>query len=222
MNNEELLARTPLEMLEAIKRHGELGNVSTGGWHGSKPAGNPMSKDVWQFPRHMLTEIDVVIAATPAASPVAGPEAVAWRDMKPTGCSCGTLSQARACYERCDDILRKPVAWAVFANDGKTKIWWKDWDIARAWALANGYLVTPLYAHPVEEDAAPQAAMPCREEIARVIKQQIRHYANLSDDHAGGIASSAADAILSLLSPVSEQEGAGPDRGGVHPSLEGQ
>lgn len=51
-----------VDILERIKRHGELANVGTGGFLGNKPAGNPMSKDVWQFPRHMLTDIDEALA----------------------------------------------------------------------------------------------------------------------------------------------------------------
>lgn len=53
-----------LEMLLAIKRHGELGCVQV---HSEFPAGptggkKPASKDVWQFPRHMLVELDAAIA----------------------------------------------------------------------------------------------------------------------------------------------------------------
>lgn len=47
-----------VSLLRRILKHGELGNIGTGGWAGNKPAGNPMSKDVWQFPRHMLTDIE--------------------------------------------------------------------------------------------------------------------------------------------------------------------
>jgi len=52
---------TPIEMLQAIIRHGELANIDQGGPHwgsGKKPP----SMEAWAFPRHMLTDIDAVIA----------------------------------------------------------------------------------------------------------------------------------------------------------------
>lgn len=49
-----------LEALRNIKRFGELGCVDVGARFtgGKKPA----TKDVWQFPRHMLVEIEEAIA----------------------------------------------------------------------------------------------------------------------------------------------------------------
>lgn len=66
--NMKLIAAAPelLDMLKAIKQHGELacvdahlGSYFTGG---KKPA----TKDVFQFPRHMLTELDAAIAKATA------------------------------------------------------------------------------------------------------------------------------------------------------------
>ncbi len=54
-------------ILEAIKRHGELGNVQVGSLWGSSGE-KPPSKDVWQFPRHMLAEIDEALAIRAALS----------------------------------------------------------------------------------------------------------------------------------------------------------
>lgn len=58
--NATMAAAAPelLDVLLAVIRYGELGNADAGG----KPSGNPMSKDVWQFPRHMLTELKSAIA----------------------------------------------------------------------------------------------------------------------------------------------------------------
>jgi predicted RNase H-like nuclease (RuvC/YqgF family) len=49
--------------LDAVKRFGELACVDAGSprYTGGK---KPMSKDVWQFPRHLLTDIDCALAAT--------------------------------------------------------------------------------------------------------------------------------------------------------------
>lgn len=56
-----------LTALKAIKQFGELSNVSVGdGYTGGK---KPASKDVWQFPRHMLVEIDAAIAKAEGNSP---------------------------------------------------------------------------------------------------------------------------------------------------------
>lgn len=66
--NARLIAAAPelLEALLAIKRFGELANVSVdaGGFTGGK---KPASKDVWQFPRHMLVDLDAAIAKATTA-----------------------------------------------------------------------------------------------------------------------------------------------------------
>ncbi len=58
-----------VSMLKRIMKYGELGCVDVGGYHpsgGKKPA----SKDVWQFPRHMLTDIEAALAtAEPSEHP---------------------------------------------------------------------------------------------------------------------------------------------------------
>lgn len=62
--NARLMAAAPelLDMLNSIKRHGELACVDahTGRYFtgGKKPA----TKDVFQFPRHLLTGVDAAIA----------------------------------------------------------------------------------------------------------------------------------------------------------------
>lgn len=48
--------------LEAILRHGELANVPTGSPFASYGGKKPPSKDVFVFPRHMLTGIEAVLA----------------------------------------------------------------------------------------------------------------------------------------------------------------
>lgn len=48
--------------LEAILRHGELANVPTGSPFASYGGKKPPSKDVFAFPRHMLTGIEEVLA----------------------------------------------------------------------------------------------------------------------------------------------------------------
>jgi len=53
------------EVLEAIKRFGELANVSTEQGHVAPSGKKPGSKDVWQFPRHMLVEIDAALESRP-------------------------------------------------------------------------------------------------------------------------------------------------------------
>lgn len=54
--NAELLAA-----LESIKRFGSLGCVDVSG-HFYTGGKKPATMDVWQFPRHMLVEIDAAIA----------------------------------------------------------------------------------------------------------------------------------------------------------------
>lgn len=57
-----------VQALNGIKRFGELANVSAEGGHFYTGGKKPASKDVWQFPRHMLTEIDAALALAGAAS----------------------------------------------------------------------------------------------------------------------------------------------------------
>jgi len=55
------------EALNAIKQFGELACVdASSGWTGGK---KPATKDVWQFPRHLLTEIDQALSSIPAEGP---------------------------------------------------------------------------------------------------------------------------------------------------------
>lgn len=52
-----------LDALKAIKRFGELACVEVESGFPSRPSGKkPATKDVWQFPRHLLVEIDAAIA----------------------------------------------------------------------------------------------------------------------------------------------------------------
>lgn len=59
-----LIAAAPelYEALASIIRCGELANVSAEPLFGYSGGKKPASKDVWQFPRHMLTKIDAALA----------------------------------------------------------------------------------------------------------------------------------------------------------------
>lgn len=64
--NARLIAAAPdlLRALQLIKRFGELACVSADAGQFPQPTGGkkPATKDVWQFPRHLLTEIDIALA----------------------------------------------------------------------------------------------------------------------------------------------------------------
>lgn len=62
--NANLIAAAPdlLGALLLIKRFGELGCVSAGDIWGGTGGKKPSTKEVWQFPRHLLTEIDAALA----------------------------------------------------------------------------------------------------------------------------------------------------------------
>lgn len=53
--------RTPLEMLKAILTFGELACVSAEHGYVSPSGKKPASKDVFQFPRHMMQDIEETI-----------------------------------------------------------------------------------------------------------------------------------------------------------------
>lgn len=67
--NARLIAAAPelLEALLAIKRFGELANVSAGRDWGGSSGKKPASKDVFQFPRHLLVELDAALAKAGAS-----------------------------------------------------------------------------------------------------------------------------------------------------------
>jgi len=52
---------TPLEALKSIMRHGDLVNIQIDPGFGSSGK-KPASKDMFAFPRHMLTDIEAAIA----------------------------------------------------------------------------------------------------------------------------------------------------------------
>jgi hypothetical protein len=60
--------REPLYMLKAILRFGELANIDAGSPYQNYGGKKPPSKDVFCFPRHMLTDIEAVIAAAEVQS----------------------------------------------------------------------------------------------------------------------------------------------------------
>jgi len=46
----------------------------------------------------------------------------------------------------------KPVAWAVFADNGNVRLWSTDCEALRKFATDNGLCLTPLYTHPDNQD----------------------------------------------------------------------
>jgi hypothetical protein len=50
-----------VEVLDSIRRFGEMANVSAQPPHSFVGGKKPASKDVWQFPRHLLEDIDTAI-----------------------------------------------------------------------------------------------------------------------------------------------------------------
>ena len=75
--NADITAAAPcmFEALTLIKRFGELAGVSAESGFSSPSGKKPASKDVFQFPRHLLTEIDAALSKARGETSLAQAEA---------------------------------------------------------------------------------------------------------------------------------------------------
>ena len=91
----------------------------------------------------------------------------------------------------------KPIAWAVFTDNGNCRIWFSDHEMAQNWARVHDAVLTPLYTSP----PAPAADAVRAQTIAECARVAFDVLEKIDEATLGRV---AADAIRSLSPATGE------------------